>query len=61
MRPNWEDAPEWAQFAAMDIDRNWFWAEYMPAALDIHGIHWVPCQGRVEYMADTHNLRIRPT
>lgn len=29
-KPDWKDAPEWAQFLAMDIDGMWFWHEEEP-------------------------------
>lgn len=30
MKPNWEDAPDWANYLAMDSDRTWFWHEEKP-------------------------------
>lgn len=29
-KPDWKDAPEWAQFVAMDKDGIWFWHELEP-------------------------------
>jgi len=28
--PDWDDAPEWANYVAMDVDGNWFWFENEP-------------------------------
>ena len=30
MKPNWKDAPEWANWLAMDEDGTWCWYERMP-------------------------------
>jgi hypothetical protein len=31
MKPDWKDAPEWAQYVAMDSNRVWYWFEKEPA------------------------------
>ena len=30
MRPNWQNAPEWANWVAMDKCGDWFWFEEKP-------------------------------
>ena len=30
MKPSWDDAPEWAQWLAMDENGRWFWYEFKP-------------------------------
>ncbi len=30
MKPNWKDAPEWANWLTMDGDGWWFWFEHEP-------------------------------
>lgn len=30
MKPDWKDAPEWAQWLAMDADGAWYWYEKHP-------------------------------
>ena len=30
-KPKWEDAPEWAQWLAMDANGVWFWYSDKPA------------------------------
>ena len=30
MKPDWKDAPEWANWMAMDDDGTWFWFENKP-------------------------------
>ena len=34
MKPDWKDAPEWAQWLAMDRDGKWTWFEDEPIAGD---------------------------
>jgi len=29
-KPDWKDAPEWAQFVAQDEDGGWWWYECEP-------------------------------
>lgn len=30
MKPSWSDAPEWANWLAMDEDGRWYWFEHQP-------------------------------
>ena len=30
MKPDWKDAPKWANWLAMDEDHEWFWFENKP-------------------------------
>lgn len=30
MKPDWKDAPEWAQWLAMDGDGVWYWHQCQP-------------------------------
>jgi len=30
MKPDWKDAPEWANWLAMDDDGEWYWYEIEP-------------------------------
>lgn len=32
MKPNWENAPDWARYLAMDKDGRWHWYEHKPVA-----------------------------
>jgi hypothetical protein len=49
MKPNWENAPEWANYVAMDYDGDWWWFEYKPSMA--HNI-WKANLGRYERMTD---------
>ena len=44
MKPNWEDAPSWANYLAMNEDGNWFWWEFQPEK-DWHGPMFGWCDG----------------
>ena len=62
MKPDWKDAPEWANWLAMEGDGTWYWFELEP---DIgHDYTWKPRKGRCEYsgMASpwSDNLEKRP-
>lgn len=30
MKPDWKDAPEWAEYVAMDSDGHWWWYQLEP-------------------------------
>lgn len=32
-KPSWDDAPEWANWLAMDADGTWFWFEDEPISI----------------------------
>lgn len=34
MKPSWADAPEWANWLAMDEDGEWYWFENEPYRSD---------------------------
>lgn len=34
MKPNWDDAPEWAMFLAMDRSGTWCWFQTRPIGKD---------------------------
>ena len=36
MKPDWKNAPEWANYLAMDKDNEWWWYETEPVA-DVDG------------------------
>ena len=42
MKPDWKDAPEWANYLAMDSDGGWFWYEHEPI---VRGDCWVVTKG----------------
>ena len=61
-KPNWEDAPAWANFVAQDHDNTWWWYETKPT-YDDYG-SWETVTGDVEiviFPIDTLNtLEKRP-
>ncbi len=36
MKPDWKDAPGWANYLAMDANGNWFWHEDEPYKSNLH-------------------------
>jgi len=40
MKPDWNDAPEWAKFLAMDGDGSWSWHEHEPEWKSYDGFWW---------------------
>ena len=36
-KPEWKDAPDWAQWLAMDANGDWYWYELEP---DYNGEEW---------------------
>jgi len=59
MKPDWKDAPEWANYLAMDESGIWAWFENKPA---INGNEWYAKNGGMYELAfsfDT-SLETRP-
>jgi hypothetical protein len=60
MKPDWKDAPEWANFMARDSDGEWRVFEVEPT-VDEHRAIWVPNQGRHQVLAHwTESKERRP-
>ena len=51
MKPSWKDAPEWAQWLAMDEDDEWYWFEREPV-MGRNGI-WRADGGRLAFADKT--------
>lgn len=47
MKPSWDDAPEWAQWLAVDSDGYWYWYEKKPES-ETEDCMWVDDGGKVE-------------
>lgn len=45
MKPDWKDAPEWAQWLAMDSSGLWYWHESEP---EWHFETWISDDATVE-------------
>lgn len=43
MKPDWKDAPEWAEYLAMDGDGEWVWFQSEPYR---RGNHWLVTTGK---------------
>jgi len=63
MKPDWKDAPEWAQWLAMDGDGTWCWHEQQPTPNRI-AFYWEAPRGAGKAWAgEEHNdweSRIEP-
>lgn len=46
MKQDWSKAPEWANYAAMDKDGEWYWYENEP--IIVYKDHWSPIDCRYE-------------
>lgn len=49
MKPDWKDAPEWANYMARDADGEWRVFEIQPSIDEARKI-WTPNQGRHEVL-----------
>lgn len=62
-KPDWKDAPEWAQFLAMDKDGEWWWYERGPEWLPFEGL-WdsggASCVADVSEVDAVDSLEPRP-
>ena len=62
MKPDWKDAPKWAQWLAKDQDNlKWYWHEQMPK---FDGDEWISDGFVIEANADevypSESLECRP-
>jgi len=48
MKPSWDDAPEWAQWLAMDSDGTWYWYDSAPLIEYASDNLWTPTGARYE-------------
>ena len=46
MKPDWKDAPKWANYLVMDSDREWIWYEHEPI---LRGSYWMVTKGSFCY------------
>jgi len=42
MKPNWKDAPPWADYLAMDANGAWWWYERRPKTFYDDSPEWEP-------------------
>lgn len=54
MKPDWKDAPEWANWLAMDLNGMWRWHDSEPVSL-IDG--WFSDSGRSLYAGESGTWR----
>jgi hypothetical protein len=58
MKPDWKDAPEWAQWLGMDLDGAWWWFASAPAK---HENGWMPKPKTLCRIASEPELNWRET
>jgi len=46
--PSWDDAPEWANYKAMDGNGRWFWYEKVPVRASNSVAMWFEFHGQVK-------------
>ena len=46
MKPSWDEAPEWANWLAMDGNGLWYWYEVEPDKSDILGYFYAENGGK---------------
>ena len=46
MKPDWADAPEWANWLAIDFSQRWYWYEHKPCENRFD--RWITGTGRFE-------------
>jgi len=58
VKPDWADAPEWANWLARDLDGQWNWFECEPSSGCEHDcVYWHPRiwgEGEWDAAMDTH-------
>ena len=51
MKPEWKDAPNWANWFAKDRNGVWHWFEYEPE-ISLYGDYWSCSRGRSEIVKE---------
>lgn len=41
-KPEWKDAPEWANYLSQDADGDWTWWEAAPTFSEENSPYWMP-------------------
>ena len=68
-KPDWNDAPEWAQYLTQDRDGTWIWHEDKPSYEDGEWFaeseekkesEWMPVEGDFTYTEASSSLEGRP-
>jgi len=60
-KPNWDDAPDWANWLAQDEDGEWYWFEHRPVLDDGTWVKNTGTSSDLEYtMADFAGLGDKP-
>lgn len=59
-KPSWNNAPEWANFLAMDEDGTWNWYENEPAAIRQGINYWATMGGQAQEAGWEATLEGRP-
>jgi hypothetical protein len=64
VKPDWKDAPEWANYLARSEDGMWTWFEKKPRLPSFHALSWHANGGQFELLfSDLHwqdSLEKRP-
>lgn len=60
MKPNWEAAPAWANWLAMDDDGEWFWYQIKPKYSASNG-YWHSKGRCTQAVAAEKSLEKRPS
>ena len=55
MKPDWNDAPKWAKWLAMDADGAWYWFQERPHLRNVHVVEWENHLGGKAVMAAAKN------
>ena len=56
MKPDWEKAPPWANYASMDKDGQWWWYEIEPTLTDNEYVFFISA-GRFEIITETNKWK----
>lgn len=54
MKPDWKNAPEWANYLAMDSDGDWLWYKHEPIK---KVSYWVVAKGPCAYAGTSQYWR----
>ena len=57
-KPDWKDAPDWAEWLAMDESGDWYWYEIKPTSSNLHRMWVAPKNSQQEIAIQSWSISL---